>query len=131
MHASQQPSPGKPGSEIEPVQVICLCAAWCGVCRDWTPVFEALASAYPHVQFDWVDVEDEADAMGDVDIETFPSLLVAQGDSARFFGPVQPSFTQVSRLVESLLSERSAQASEAAQAGDLLQRLRSVLLPKR
>jgi len=70
--------------------VICLCAEWCSVCREWRDLFEQLAAAHPQLHFAWVDVEDEAQAMGDVDIETFPTILVTQGDSPRFFGPVQP-----------------------------------------
>lgn len=55
--------------------VACLCAAWCGVCRDFLPMFTAQAGANPHMRFAWVDVEDEDETMGDVDIETFPTLL--------------------------------------------------------
>ena len=111
-------------------RVICLCAAWCGVCREWTPVFEQLAATHPQVQFAWVDVEDEADAMGDVDIETFPSLLVAHGARARFFGPVQPSLVQVTRLVDSLIAAPATERAKASEAGPLLARLTSRVLPK-
>jgi thiol-disulfide isomerase/thioredoxin len=112
-------------------QVVCLCAAWCGVCREWTPVFEELAASHPHVRFDWVDIEDEADAMGDVDIETFPTLLVAQGTRARFFGPVQPSAAQVARLLDSLQADAPGGRDAAPEAGALLHRLQSGVLPKR
>lgn len=59
--------------------VICLCADWCGVCREWRDAFERTAAAHSGLRFAWVDVEDEAEAMGDVDIETFPTLLIARG----------------------------------------------------
>jgi thiol-disulfide isomerase/thioredoxin len=114
-----------------PLEVICLCAAWCGVCREWTPAFEQLAATFPQVRFGWVDVEDEADAMGDLDIETFPTLLIAQGDRARFLGPVQPSLTQVGRLIESLLASPSGTRDAGPEAKDLLHRLRAGMLPKR
>lgn len=110
--------------------VICLCAEWCGVCREWSGIFDALRAERPGVHFAWIDVEDEDEAMGDVDIETFPTLLVAQGGRARFFGPVQPSATQVGRLLDSLLSE-GPQAREAApEATALLHRLEPALLRK-
>jgi thioredoxin 1 len=112
-------------------RVICLCAAWCGVCREWTPIFEQLAATHPQVQFAWVDVEDEADAMGDVDVETFPTLLVAHGAHARFFGPVQPSFVQVTRLVGSLISAPATERATASEAGPLLARLDHAVLLKR
>jgi thioredoxin 1 len=112
-------------------RVICLCAAWCGVCREWTPVFEQLATTHPQVRFAWVDVEDEADAMGDVDIETFPTLLIAHGPHARFFGPVQPSVAQVTRLLDSLMSAPETDRATASEAGPLLARLDIDVLRKR
>ena len=118
-------------SSAAPLRVICLCAAWCGVCREWTGIFEALSASYPQVLFDWVDVEDEADAMGDVDIETFPTLLVAQGSRARFLGPVQPSPTQVGRLLESLLADPAEGRDAGPEATALLDRLHAGVLPKR
>ena len=109
--------------------VICLCAEWCGVCREWREPFGELATAHPGLRFAWIDVEDEANAMGDLDIETFPTILVAQGDSPRFFGPVQPSAGQLSRLLTSL-RDAPAAAAEAADAAALLKRLAPLLLSK-
>ena len=74
--------------------VICLCADWCGVCREWRDAFTQAAAAHPELRFAWVDVEDEADAMGDVDIETFPTVLIAREGKPLFFGPVLPSGTR-------------------------------------
>ena len=82
--------------------VICLCAEWCGVCREWRDAFTQAAAAHPELRFAWVDVEDEADAMGDVDIETFPTVLIAREGKPLFFGPVLPSGTQFTRLIASL-----------------------------
>jgi thioredoxin-like negative regulator of GroEL len=109
--------------------VICLCAEWCGVCREWRDSFEKLAAAHPDLHFAWIDVEDEAQAMGDMDIETFPTMLVARGDSPRFFGPVQPSAAQLSRLLASLV-EGPVPARDLPQAAALLERLASAVLSK-
>ena len=109
--------------------VICLCADWCGVCREWREQYEQLAAAHPDLHFAWVDVEDEDQAMGDVDIETFPTMLVAQGESPRFFGPVQPSAAQLSRLLASLRDGTSG-AREQPEAAALLKRLAAALLSK-
>lgn len=84
--------------------VICLCAAWCGTCREFQPAFEALAASHPGQAFAWVDVEDEADRLGDLDVETFPTLLVGSADgTVRFLGPVLPQAGGVERLLRSLL----------------------------
>jgi len=103
-------------------RVICLCAEWCGVCREWRGVFSEAAAAHPGLHFAWIDIEDEAQAMGDVDVETFPTLLVARGASPRFFGPVQPSLAQLSRLLGSL-AEAPPPPQENAEAAALLARI--------
>ena len=109
--------------------VICLCAGWCGVCRDWRAAFEQAARSDPATHFAWVDVEDEADAMGDVDIETFPTVLVAHGGEARFLGPVQPSAQQLARLVAGLQAQQAPAAALPGEAQALLERLRAHVLP--
>jgi hypothetical protein len=83
----------------------------------------AQAAQMPQVQFSWVDVEDQADAMGDLDIETFPTLLVAQGHRARFLGPVPPAAGSIGRLIETLRTDPRA-GNASAEADDLLARLR-------
>jgi len=83
--------------------VVCLCAAWCGTCRDFQPGFEQAARAHPHAVFRWLDIEDEADALGDAEIETFPTLVIGGADGAvRFAGPVPPQPGQIARLLHSL-----------------------------
>lgn len=102
--------------------VICLCAEWCGVCREWRGIFNEAAAAHPDLHFAWIDIEDEAEAMGDVDVETFPTLLIARGKVPRFFGPVQPSLAQLSRLLGSLAEAGEPQRTDA-QVAALLARL--------
>lgn len=111
-------------------QVICLCAAWCSACREWRAAFESAAAAHPRLRFDWVDIEDEADALGDIDIETFPTVLIAQAGVARFYGPVLPSAAQLGRLLASLAADPGAGVPVAPEAGPLLARLRATVLPR-
>ncbi|SDZ75297.1 MULTISPECIES: thioredoxin family protein [Acidovorax] len=81
---------------------VCLCANWCGTCRDYRPLFDELARAHPQMRFEWVDIEDEADLAGDLDVETFPTLLIADGATARFLGPLLPQAPVLARLLASL-----------------------------
>lgn len=82
--------------------VVCLCAQWCGTCREYESVFDALGASWPQVRFVWVDVEDEEDVVGDLDVETFPTVLIADGRGARFFGPLLPQAQVLQRLLQSL-----------------------------
>jgi thioredoxin 1 len=104
-------------------QVICLCAGWCGVCREWQAPFQQAAQAHPGVHFAWVDVEDEADAMGDYEVETFPTVLIARGDTVCFLGPIAPSGAQLARLIGSLQAQPQAAAALPEGSAGLLSRL--------
>jgi thioredoxin 1 len=122
-----------PNADASPLWVICLCAEWCNVCRDWRDAFNEAARAHPQVRFAWVDVEDEADAMGDVDIETFPTVLIARDNQPLFLGPVLPSGAQLTRLIASLApagEPTSPATSVSTEAAPLLARLQAGVLPK-
>ena len=85
------------------LDIVCLCADWCGTCREYAQVFEALQQALPAHRYRWIDIEDEADALGDLDVETFPTLVIGGRDgSVRFAGPVLPQPAQIARLLQSL-----------------------------
>ena len=80
--------------------VVCLCADWCGVCRDYRAIFEWVATQHSQLRFAWLDVEDQASLVGDLEIETFPTLLVANDHGACFMGALTPHAHTLSRLLE-------------------------------
>lgn len=82
--------------------VVCLCAEWCGACRDYRPLFEQVARAHPALRFAWVDVEDHADLADDFDVETFPTILVAGAEGTRFLGPMLPHVQTLARMLTAL-----------------------------
>jgi thioredoxin 1 len=82
--------------------VACLCAEWCGACREYRSVFEAQAAARGSGdRYAWIDIEDDAEVLGDLDIETFPTLLIGDATGRLlFFGPVTPHAQTLARLVD-------------------------------
>jgi hypothetical protein len=54
------------------------------------------------IEFRWLDIEDEDDLVGAVDVTTFPTLLVTQGRDVRFFGAVAPHAAALKTLVASV-----------------------------
>ena len=111
------PSPAElPHSSLDPARgwwAICLCAAWCGTCRDYRAVFDGLARAHPGVRFVWVDIEDEAELVDELDVETFPTLLLADGRQARFLGPLLPQAPALAWLLARLPKEPGSAGPEA------------------
>ena len=68
--------------------IACLCAAWCDVCRQYRSGFDTLAAQHPDKRFIWIDIEDQADVVGDMDVDNFPTLLIQRGDTVAFFGKI-------------------------------------------
>ena len=93
-----------PVSESAEFLVACLCAAWCGTCRDYHAVFDALPARFSQAQFLWIDVEDDADWIGDIDVDNFPTLVVQHGEDVLFCGVLLPQAGIVERLLENLFS---------------------------
>ncbi|WP_158558827.1 thioredoxin family protein [Rhodoferax lacus] len=85
----------------QPLLVACLCAQWCGTCKDYVPLFEGLQSEFPDADFRWIDIEDEAEVVDPIEVENFPTILIVSGGQARFFGPVMPHLETVRRLIQS------------------------------
>ena len=79
--------------------VACLCADWCGACREYKPLFDSLASKFPNVRFLWIDVEDEADLIDPIEVEDFPTILISAGEAPLFFGTVLPHVETLERLM--------------------------------
>ena len=114
-------------SSSPPWLVACLCAQWCGTCRDYRPVFDALASSFAaRASFAWVDIEDDEAALGDADVEDFPTLLIARGSDIRFFGPVTPHPATAERLVRRALDGELPSVTDETLDG-LPQRVRSLI----
>lgn len=85
--------------------VACLCAAWCDTCREYRAGFEALAAHFPEAEFRWVDIEDEADRLGDIDVENFPTLLIQRDERVLFLGVMLPQHGLLKRLLETLFAQ--------------------------
>ena len=110
----------------EPLLVACLCAQWCRTCDAYRDTLAATRDAirlgHPDraTRFVWVDIEDESDLIGDLDIEDFPTLLLARGDEVLFFGPILPHAQTLDRLVRSALDSALPPLDPSALATDVL-----------
>lgn len=103
------------------LQLTCLCAAWCRTCDAYAPLLREVGAEFGVVPR-WVDIEDEADLVGDVDIATFPTLLVQDGEGVRFYGPVTPHADTLRRLLKNAAAPGTP-AAVPAEVRALAQRL--------
>ncbi len=97
---------------VATTHVACLCAAWCRLCDDYRAVQEQVAREFADagvaLHWHWVDIEDEAELLGEVDVETFPTLVVAAADTVRFAGPVLPHADVLRRMLRACTVEAEA-----------------------
>ena len=103
--------------------VFCLCAAWCRTCDAYADIFKGLSKASRETsRWHWVDIEDQAVAIGDVEVENFPCLLIADDQHVYFFGAVLPNASVTTRLLEHLSDATAKPLADNALEG-LRQRL--------
>ena len=89
-----------------PLLVVCLCAEWCEVCREYKARFEQVREAiqldHPAARFVWLDVEDEADFLHPLEVDNFPTLLIGLGTTPRFWGAITAQAATLERMVRAV-----------------------------
>lgn len=96
--------------------IVCLCAEWCGTCRDYRPGFDTLAAEFPAARFRWLDIEEQADELGDLDVENFPTLLIRRHGQVLFYGTMLPHLGHLRRLIEALATQTADEVLTHAQS---------------
>jgi thioredoxin len=102
---------------------VCLCAAWCDTCEAYRPVLESAAAQFPDACFIWLDIEDQEDLLGSLDVENFPTLLVAVDHDVHFFGTLTPQPETLLRMLRAAFASATLGAT-GGEAAALLARLR-------
>lgn len=79
--------------------IACLCAEWCGACREYRDVFTQLSAAFPALCFVWVDIENQSDVADVFDVENFPTIVIEDPLGTRFCGTLLPQRGILERLL--------------------------------
>ncbi|MCL2308753.1 MAG: thioredoxin family protein [Proteobacteria bacterium] len=87
--------------------VVCLCAEWCAVCRDFKPEYHALAQQHPEILFVYLDIEDDEAFIGALELDDFPALAVFRSDALIHFGVVKAKRDNIVRLLRKLTTSPS------------------------
>ncbi len=105
------------------IHVACLCAAWCRLCDDYRQVLQQVAAEFASgghaLAWHWIDIEDDAELLGEIDVETFPTLVIIDAARVRFAGPLTPQPDTLRRLLRATVVEADAGAAWPAAGGDI------------
>jgi hypothetical protein len=64
-----------------------------------------MQAQFPGARFVWIDVENEAELVDPIEVENFPTLLIARRGQAMFFGTVTPHMETLQRLIRTQLAD--------------------------
>jgi thioredoxin 1 len=108
------PDPGEAARVLAEFLVVCLCAEWCGVCREYRSLFEAMAQRFPMASFHWLDIESDAEQLGDLEVDNFPTLILKRQQAILFYGAMEPCAAHLERTLGAFLQQSPAQSREYA-----------------
>jgi thioredoxin reductase (NADPH) len=71
--------------------------------------------SFPGSRFVWLDIEDQSEVVGDIEVENFPTLAVFHGHAPVHFGITEPQEAVVRRLLQALAADerRSIEVPQA------------------
>ena len=84
--------------------VVCFCAAWCDTCDGVRTALARIAARDGESTYIWLDIEDDAALVDEIEIENFPTLAVFRDGNPLFFGVSPPQEGVIARTLSALAS---------------------------
>lgn len=92
-------------------------APWCGPCKRFTPIFEAVAAKNPDLKFVKVNTDDEAELASQFGIQSIPTLGVFKDKELIFLQPGALPEEILEEVVEKVRSIDMAEVRAQMAAG--------------
>ncbi|MGO1318702.1 MAG: thioredoxin [Galactobacter sp.] len=100
-------------------------ADWCGPCKQFSPIFEAVSEKHPEITFGKIDTEAEQQLAGAAGISSIPTLmgfrdgvLVFRESGAVPASALEDLISQMEALDMDQIRKEIAEAAAEAEAGD-------------
>lgn len=77
--------------------LVIFCAAWCGVCRDLNKIWLTQPNNL-NIQMYWVDIDDYADQLEEIEFESFPYIATFKNKKLSFFGTALPNIAVIKKI---------------------------------
>jgi thioredoxin 1 len=85
------------------VKVKRFTAKWCGPCHQLAPVFEQMATEFPNVQFETIDVDTSPDYVQEYMVTSVPTVVIEhEGQAVQRYVGLNPKSTY-SNFIKSLI----------------------------
>ena len=114
MSLSERPSASDVPAPAHEFLIACLCAEWCGVCREYRSGFEEIVRQFPALPCYWLDIEIHADELGNLEVENFPTLLIKRRQWVLFYGSMPPAAEHLRRTLAVFLEQSAEDSREYA-----------------
>lgn len=100
-------------------------APWCGPCRGFAPVFEAVAKEHPDLVFGKLNTQEEADLRNELGIQYIPTLMVYRDGILLYKDAESPPREVLEELIRQAVEldmdevrARRAREAEESKAGE-------------
>ena len=80
------------------IKILVVCADWCSVCRD----YRATLSDLPEFDIKWIDINDFESLTEEIEIETFPTVIIFNEVDVLFLGAVEPNINALTSLLSAV-----------------------------
>lgn len=80
------------------IKILVVCADWCSVCRD----YRATLSDFPEFDINWIDINDFESLTDELEVETFPTVIIFNEVDVLFLGAVEPNINALTSLLSAV-----------------------------
>lgn len=107
-----------------PLLVACICAEWCKTCNTYREIFFNAQSQFEGaVSFHWLDIEDDDELLQSVEVDNFPTILIANSTAVSFYGVLQPHEATLIRIIQNSVENPTLAIASSEIVADLSARL--------